>query len=180
MRCPKGTNIIQLLLQYLQNISTYTLYTYIYVCWIPPVLSDGSVVGALPAPSVSQTLLEEMNSRRKAGASSTDVVDHLQLRCVPSGYTAMPWRTIVATIQYNNICLIMCFQIIAYVHMCFLLICKLFHRQWKHGGNGGFYPQTLRAMGTLLPQISKVAVMQLHPYALLCSCFKQPVYVGSV
>lgn len=57
----------------------------------PTVLPNGSVVGTSPTSCVSQRLLEEIDSWKRAGASSQDVVDRLQLRCVPSGYTPLPW-----------------------------------------------------------------------------------------
>ena len=44
-----------------------------------------------PSPCVSLYLLQEIISWKRDGASSVDVIDHLKLRCVPSGYTPKPW-----------------------------------------------------------------------------------------
>jgi hypothetical protein len=45
----------------------------------------------LPAVYVSQRVLEEIDSWKRAGASVDDVLDRLRLTCVPPGYTPMPW-----------------------------------------------------------------------------------------
>lgn len=58
---------------------------------MPLVLSDGSVVAVLPTLNVSQRVLEEIISWKRAGASVDDVLDRLRLTCVPHGYTPMPW-----------------------------------------------------------------------------------------
>ena len=58
---------------------------HIYLRFEPPALSDGSI------PCVTPSLLDEIASWKNAGASLKDVVDRLRVRCVPSGYTPMPW-----------------------------------------------------------------------------------------
>lgn len=52
---------------------------------------------------MTPSLLEEIASWKKAGASLKDVVDRLQVRCVPSGYTPTPWLTGILSLSpfYN-------------------------------------------------------------------------------
>ena len=63
----------------------------VIVIFMSSVLPNGSVVGVVATPCVSQGLLEENDSWKRAGASVNDVLDRLRLKCVPSGYTPMPW-----------------------------------------------------------------------------------------
>lgn len=78
MLCPKGVMCVWILIHLSHDI-------------MPSVLSNGSVVAAFPTPCVSQGVLEEIDSWKRAGASGNDVVDRLRLNCVPFGYTPMPW-----------------------------------------------------------------------------------------
>ena len=65
------------------NAQTSSKHAYLH--FEPPALSDGSI------PCVTPSLLDEIASWKNAGASLKDVVDRLRVRCVPSGYTPMPW-----------------------------------------------------------------------------------------
>ena len=55
------------------------------------VQSDGTVQAKVPSPFISLDLLKEIVAMKRDGAGSEDVIDRLRLRCVPPGYTPMPW-----------------------------------------------------------------------------------------
>ena len=58
---------------------------YIIVC------PDGSIKAEQQSPVVSTQLLREIASWWLGGASFSDVLDRLRLRCVPPGFTPKPW-----------------------------------------------------------------------------------------
>ena len=57
------------------------------------MLNDGNVAGMESVPFVSVSLLKEVHSWEKNGATFQEVVDRLRTRCVPPGYKPHPWSS---------------------------------------------------------------------------------------
>ena len=53
---------------------------------------DGKVSAKVANVCVSHELLTELNSWKKDGVSSDEILDRLRLRCVPTGYVPSVWN----------------------------------------------------------------------------------------
>ncbi|XP_064390678.1 uncharacterized protein LOC135338466 [Halichondria panicea] len=53
--------------------------------------TDGSIQAVRKNPAVSASLLKEIHSWKRSGASLDDIVDRLRSRCVPPEYVPKPW-----------------------------------------------------------------------------------------
>ncbi len=53
--------------------------------------TDGSIQALRKNPVVSASLLKEIHSWKRSGASFDDIVDRLRLRCVPPEYVPKLW-----------------------------------------------------------------------------------------
>lgn len=53
---------------------------------------DGTIVAEKPNPAISSDVLKEIYTWMSQGASFIDVVNRLQPRAVPPGYTYTPWK----------------------------------------------------------------------------------------
>ncbi len=56
-----------------------------------PESTDGSIQAVRKNPAVSASLLKEIHSWKRSGASLDDIVDRLRSRCVPPEYVPKPW-----------------------------------------------------------------------------------------
>ena len=64
---------------------------YIHVLILVPETSDGTIVPKEPNPTVPDDLLKEVSKWTSEGVTEDDVIDRLQCRTVPSGYTFSSW-----------------------------------------------------------------------------------------